>query len=171
MESFLVEIVGIDGTLDNSKKIGEILITDLNNTVTPLIRYKIGDLAQIKNFDLNKCELKFDRISEIEGRVTSIINLPNGKWIPGTFFAHFFKEFESYINKYQIVQKNINLIDIYIVPSESYNTDVEKRIKTSINHYLESLEIKFILKDHIEMVKTGKHNSVINLIHKNNDNF
>ena len=169
MESFFVEIVRIDGALDANKKIGEILITDLNNTVTPLIRYKIGDLAEIKNFNLENCELKFDRIGDIEGRVTSIINLPNGKWIPGTFFAHFFKEYESYINKYQIIQKNTNSIEIYIVPSESYNTGVENKIKKNISLYLESIEIKFILKDNIEMVKTGKHNSVINLINKDSE--
>ena len=58
MESYLVELIKIEGSLDTEKNIGEILITDLNNTVTPLIRYKIGDLAEIKNYDLDKCKLK-----------------------------------------------------------------------------------------------------------------
>ena len=170
MESYLVEIVKIEGSLNTKKSIGEIFITDLNNTVTPLIRYKIGDLAEIKNFDIENCEIKFDRIGEIEGRVTSVINLPNKKWLPGTFFAHFFKDYEDYINKYQIIQKNTDFIEIYIVPSESYNEVIENKIKKDMSVYLENIEIKFILRDNIEMVKTGKHNSVINLIN-NNDNI
>ena len=146
MESYLVELIKIEGSLDTEKNIGEILITDLNNTVTPLIRYKIGDLAEIKNYDLDKCKLKFDRLGEIEGRVTSIVNLPHGKWLPGTFFAHFFKDYDSYIDKYQIIQKSMELIEIYIVPTESYNDNIEKIIGIKINQYIKDIEIKFIIK-------------------------
>ena len=171
MESYIVELVKISGSIEKSKNIGEIYITDLNNMVTPLIRYKIGDIAEITNYDLNKCELKFDRLGEIEGRVTSIVNLPNGKWMPGTFFAHFFKDYESYIDKYQIIQKSMELIEIYIVPTESYNENIEKNIRIKINQYIKDIDIKFIIKDKIEMVRTGKFNSVLNLIKENNDNI
>lgn len=171
MESYIVELVKISGSIEKSKNIGEVYITDLNNMVTPLIRYKIGDIAEITNYDLNKCELKFDRLGEIEGRVTSIVNLPNGKWMPGTFFAHFFKDYESYIDKYQIIQKSMELIEIYIVPTESYNENIEKNIRIKINQYIKDIDIKFIIKDKIEMVRTGKFNSVLNLIEENNDNI
>ena len=45
--------------------------------------------------------------------------------MPGTFFAHF-KDYESYIDKYQIIQKSMELIEIYIVPTESYNENMKK---------------------------------------------
>lgn len=167
MESYILEVVEKKNS-ETNRKIGEILITDLNNTAMPLIRYKIGDLAEIKKFELEKCKLKFDRIGDIEGRITSIINLPEKKWLPGTFFAHFFKDYEDYILRYQIIQTTINEIEIHIVPTDSYNLTIQNKIETKISIYLKNISIKFLLKNSIDMVKTGKFNSVINRL-KNNE--
>ena len=87
------------------------------------------------------------------------------------FGTHFFKDYDSYIDKYQIIQKSMELIEIYIVPTESYNDNIEKIIRIKINQYIKDIEIKFIIKDKIEMVRTGKFNSVLNLIKENNDNI
>ena len=61
-----------------------LIITDLDNMVMPLIRYKIDDLGvPIKN----KCRLEFSSLSKISGRINDIIDLPNGGNIAYSFTA------------------------------------------------------------------------------------
>jgi phenylacetate-CoA ligase len=162
MESYIVEIIK-----DNKKakpgEIGEIVITDLNNLIMPMIRYRIGDLAEAISVDYNSCKIKMDRIGDIYGRTQSIVILPNTKWLPATFFIHIFKDFEDYITQFQIIQKKIDLIIINIIKTELYNDTVEKKIMILLRDFIEdSVEISIIVVEKIKNIKTGKVNYIIN---------
>ena len=69
---------------------GEVFITDLNNYVTPMIRYQIGDLAEHSSLKAEN-SINFNTLGKIQGRTRAIIVCDDDKWVPGTFFAHFLK--------------------------------------------------------------------------------
>ena len=80
-------------------------ITDLNNYCMPLIRYRIGDLAKSLGAKDCDCGRGLPLIGDIEGRVQSIIIGANGKYLPGTYFSHLFKDYEFIVKQYQVLQK------------------------------------------------------------------
>lgn len=171
MESYIVELV------KNYKKaepneIGEILITDLNNLVMPLIRYKIGDLAKALPVNYDLCKIKMDRIGDIYGRTQGIVLLPDKKWLPATFFIHLFKDYEDYVEKFQVIQKKINLLIIKIVKFELYNTTIENEIEINLRKFIsKEVSINFEVVERIEMIKTGKINFIINELENNFQNL
>lgn len=70
--SLIVEVLREDGTRCEPGEMGRVVVTDLMNYATPMIRYDIGDWATPANE--SHTELK-----SILGRSRNLITLPNGK--------------------------------------------------------------------------------------------
>jgi len=72
-----IEILKDNGTFSETGK-GEIIITDLYNFSTPIIRYRLGDEVEIKKIG-NKKYIKIlgrkDKFVKIQGKITSINSL------------------------------------------------------------------------------------------------
>ena len=104
-ESYIVELL-VDDRPAKPGEIGEVVITDLNNFSVPLIRYRIGDLAMaVDETQSCPCGRYLSRIGRIEGRTHAIVYCANGTWLPGSFFLHFFKDYEHAIRFFQIQQE------------------------------------------------------------------
>jgi len=173
-ESYIVEILK-DGRPALPGEIGEIVITDLNNFHVPLIRYRIGDLAMAVA-DKPVDELggdtdgtapaaparQFPRIGRIEGRSQAIVLCSNGAWLPGTFFAHFFKDHDQIIRHYQVVQKERGSITINIVPGLHYSEDAMDAIVRDLRHFTGTdMRIETAVVENIPLLRTGKRTSVV----------
>jgi len=161
-ESYIVEVVK-DGKPVQPGELGEIVITDLNNYSTPLIRYRIGDMGILHN-QSHKCTCGryLPMIAKIEGRVQSMVQCLNGKYLPGTFFSHIFKEYHFAIRQYQIIQHKLDQIEIKIVPESQYDKYVEDELIKDLGHYVgSSMKIEVTKTKNIPLTKTGKRLSVI----------
>jgi phenylacetate-CoA ligase len=161
-ESYIVEIIK-DGRPALPGELGEVVITDLNNYAVPLIRYRIGDLAVAVDPDeVCSCGRGLPRIGRIEGRAQAIVLCANGTWLPGTFFAHFFKDYDFAVRQYQIVQRVKNAIDLKIVPESGYSSTAETEILTGLKRFMgDNMEIHVQLVDEIPLLRTGKRTGVI----------
>lgn len=156
-EGFIVEILR-DGRPVAPGEVGEIVITDLNNTCLPFIRYRLGDLgvAVDPNFAC-PCGRGLPLVGNIEGRVQSIIQGTHGRFLPGTFFAHYLKEFDHAIQKFQVVQERPNAITFNVVKGGRYSDDVLQEVLATFRKHLgDDMEIETAFVDNIEMVRTGK---------------
>jgi phenylacetate-CoA ligase len=165
-ESFIVEILK-DGLPAKPGEIGEIVITDLNNYCLPFIRYRIGDLAvAIDNAIPCACGRGLPRIGTIEGRVQAIIVGSNGRYIPGTYFAHLFKDYDFMIRQYQVVQEEIGKVKLKIVKAASFNNDLFQRgaLKELYRTLGERTVIDIEFTESIPLVHTGKHQGSISRI-------
>jgi phenylacetate-CoA ligase len=163
-ESYIVELL-VDGRPAKPGEVGEIVITDLNNFSVPLIRYRIGDLAVAVEQNPCKCGRSHMQIGEITGRTQALVACSNGVWLPGTFFAHFFKEYEFAINQYQVYQEFIGKFEVRIIPSARYNESVQSNILSALHHYTsKKTDIKFIIVSEIPMEKTGKRTPVVSKV-------
>jgi phenylacetate-CoA ligase len=166
-ESYIVELL-VDGRPAKPGEIGEVVITDLNNFSVPMIRYRIGDLATaVDESRPCACGRGLSRIGRIEGRTGAIVHCANGAWIPGTFFAHFFKDYEYAIRHFQIRQDTRGSFVLQIVKNRQF-TDAEfEQILCELRRFVgEETEIHIEFVEEIPLVKTGKRSPVVSTVHE-----
>jgi phenylacetate-CoA ligase len=154
-ESYIVEIVR-DGRPAADGEVGEVLVTDLNNRCVPLIRYQLGDLA-VASRRTCSCGRGLPMLERVIGRTQSVVLGTNGRYLPATFFAHFFKEYEYAVARYQIVQEARDRLDVRIIRKSRFTSDTERQIHRALTRVLgEAMTIRFEFVDTIPLGRTGK---------------
>jgi phenylacetate-CoA ligase len=156
-EAYLVEVLR-DGQPVQPGEVGEVVITDLNNFCMPFIRYRIGDLAEAVDRDARcTCGRGSPRLGAIEGRVQSIIQGADGRYLPGTFFAHYLKEFDYAIKKFQVIQEERDAMIFRVVKGGRYSDDIIEEVLATFHEYLgDKMKIDVQFVDEVAMVRTGK---------------
>ena len=156
-EGYIVEVLR-DGRPAAPGEIGEVVITDLNNYCLPFVRYRLGDLGVAMDpAHVCSCGRGLAMIGNIEGRVQSIIQGADGRFLPGSFFAHYLKEFDHAIQRFQVLQERPEEITFSVVKGGRYSEDVLQEVLATFRKYLGAsmkIEVRFV--DNIEMVRTGK---------------
>lgn len=163
-ESYVVEILR-NGRPAKPGEVGEIVVTDLNNYSFPLIRYRIGDLAYAAASD-NSCDCGrgLSRIGAIQGRTQALVHCANGRWLPGTFFAHFFKDYSHSVRHFQVVQNAAGSFKTRIVPGEFWNDATWNEIVAALRPFVGPTTLEFELVDQIPLLLTGKRTPVISSV-------
>lgn len=161
-ENYIVEILK-DGRRALPGELGEVVITDLNNYCMPLIRYRIGDLAVATDpRDANPCGRGLPTIGRIEGRAQAIIKGTNGRYLPGTFFMHYFKDYEG-IRQFQVIQEQEGKLHIKIVMARMM--DPMRSIAASLaglpQYIGQDMGLTWEFVDFIPLGRTGKHQATI----------
>jgi phenylacetate-coenzyme A ligase PaaK-like adenylate-forming protein len=161
-ENNIVEILK-DGKPAKPGELGEVVITDLNNYCMPFIRYRVGDLAvAMDSSHPSPCGRGLPRIGKIEGRVQAIIVGTNGSYVPGTFFAHLFKDYDFIVRQYQVIQEKLGEIKLKIVKAPRYTDEGFNEILAKLYRFLGTdMNIQVESLDIIPMVKTGKQQGTI----------
>jgi phenylacetate-CoA ligase len=156
-EGFILEVLR-DGRPVAPGEVGEIVITDLNNTCLPFIRYRIGDLGTAVDPSFAcSCGRGLPLIGTIEGRVQSIIQGTHGQYLPGSFFSHYLKEFDHAIQRFQVVQDRPSAITFQVVKGGRYSDDVLQEVLATFRRHLgETMQIDVQFVENVEMVRTGK---------------
>lgn len=137
----------------------EIVVTQLNNMASPLIRYRTGDIAaSISNCH---CALNSKIINGLKGRAHDFIVSPGGKFLHGQFLTHIIV-YEPGIRKYQVVQKSRDSLHIKMVTDADYDSECEGRISSAIRSYMgEQVRIEFFFVDDIPLTAAGKYRWIV----------
>lgn len=160
-ECYLVELL-VDGRPARQGEVGEVVITDLYNLATPMIRYRIGDLAvAVDNSTACSCGRSHKRIGDIEGRTQAIVHCADGTWLPGTFFAHFFKDHEDTVRFFQIEQHQKGAFELLIVQNDGFKSSRMNEIINELRAYVRDTVIAVKYVDEIPLVRTGKRSPVV----------
>ncbi|RAP38808.1 capsular biosynthesis protein, partial [Candidatus Marinamargulisbacteria bacterium SCGC AAA071-K20] len=161
-ENYIVEILK-NGKPVKPGELGEVVITDLNNFCQPFVRYCIGDLAVAE--DINKkcaCGRGLPLIKNIQGRVQSIIVGSNGRYIPGTFFSHLFKDYSYLVQQYKIEQIIKDEINLSVVKGLRFESKKFDELLSQLYKYLgEDTKINCKYVEKINLTKVGKHQAVL----------
>jgi phenylacetate-CoA ligase len=137
----------------------ELLITSLNNYSMPLIRYKIGDVADISIS--NKYEMgsikSYLMIKNIMGRTLGFFKRKDGS----LFHTHHIIQqlfFKDWIKKFQVIQKSTDLIMIKIVKNQDMPLIDKKNIEKDITKLTgKGIKIKWEFVKDIKPTKSGKY--------------
>jgi phenylacetate-CoA ligase len=139
-ETLIVEVLDDEGAPCREGEVGRVTVTDLRNFATPLIRYDIGDYAEVG--PRCPCGRGLPTLRRILGRERHLIRMPDGTrhW-PLVGFRDF-REIAP-IRQYQLVQDGPESIEVRLV-TERWLTAREEAALTA--HVQASLGHPFALR-------------------------
>ena len=110
-----LDIVDDNGmTIEDENIDGDILITDLQTTVFPLIKYRLGDRSHwaCKPFT---AEDGFPKIAPVRGRITDTVWFSDGGFIDGAYLTTICDSYSNVVSSYQVFQDESYDITLKIV--------------------------------------------------------
>ena len=153
-ETYVVEIVK-DGERVPDGELGEVVLTNLEATATPFIRYNIHDVAALTH-DPCACGRGLPRLSRLEGRLTDMFVTADGHWLTVHQFTAFFAKVHS-VKAFQVIQKEVDFILIKLVVDDTFTEEDHQRIIAKFREYLgpnNRFELQFV--DEIPVSPVGK---------------
>jgi phenylacetate-CoA ligase len=158
-ENGIIEILQ-NGSHVSTGELGAVVLTDLTNFATPLIRYVTEDLA-IYSGKLCPCGRGLPIIAEsIDGRFSDCISRSKGFVLPRSIVS-LFSDIES-IRDFQVIQKTRERIVVEVVREENYSANDTNFIINSLQKLIGSdanIEVEFV--DSILLTASGKKRFVI----------
>ena len=135
--------------------IGEVVVTDLHNEGMPLLRYVNGDLATAATGSC-ACGRGLPLLSRVDGRKLDTLRTPDGRLLPGEFFVYAFLAVPG-LRRYQVVQREIEALDVYLVPGDGFDDTVPQQVKDAIRKASgDSVSIRCHIVDDIKTTASGK---------------
>lgn len=111
-ETLLVEVLDEAGNQCQPGELGRVVVTDFYNTVSPLIRYDIGDYAEVGG--ACTCGRHLPTLKRIAGRVRGLFRKVNGDRFWPTAGQHVTPSIVK-INQWQIIQHSLEDIEYKVV--------------------------------------------------------
>lgn len=160
IDNLYVEVVSPDGVEVPRGETGRLLITDLNNTAMPLIRYAVGDSVRLTTVSC-RCGRNTPVIASIVGREYDYVRTVEGTKYHGEFFLYAFEDLAargSTVERFQVVQDRVGHISVRLVGAhEALRMEVHRELKRRIP----SLDISVNVVEQIERRASGKHAIII----------
>lgn len=160
--NYYFEYLDDSGNICKPNENANIIVTNLNNYIFPLIRYRIGDQCILSKQKCS-CGNNYPLVSHIIGRDSDIIRTPLNDEISLLSIRSLFGSLDEYIIQYQIiVDEKSKEITIKIVPTQSYKPEIITGIKEKLLEIINySMGIKIETVEEIPFDKTGKTKSLI----------
>jgi phenylacetate-CoA ligase len=141
-EGLIVEVLDERGEACVPGEVGRVVVTDLHNFATPLIRYDLGDYAEMA--EACPCGRGLPALRRIAGRRRNMARLPDGRslWpaIGGLRYAEI-----APIRQFQFIQRERETIEVRLVSAAPLTADQERRIGDLIREALDyPFELEFI---------------------------
>jgi phenylacetate-CoA ligase len=160
-ENVLLEVVDDDGRPCGPGEIGRVLVTSLHNFATPLIRYEVGDYAEVGA--PCACGRGLPVITRIVGRQRNRLVLPDGSSVFPYLGDH-----EDYIaitksiKRFQLIQRSLDELENRLVVSEPLTAEQEARMRALMQRSLgHPYRITFTYHDDIPPSPRGKFEEFI----------
>jgi phenylacetate-CoA ligase len=160
-----VEVVDDNGVPLPKGMMGRVLVTRLDNFAMPLIRYDIGDLAELEPDDrLCDCGRQFPRLRRIIGRDTDIVETPGGNRLIVHFFTAIFEHVPE-IRQFKVVQRDLKSMEIQYIPGDGFTADILRQVEHAIlGHLEEEFRVEWRRTSVIEPTPSGKPQIVQSLL-------
>ena len=125
-EGLLVEVIDDEGRACAPGQTGRVVVSTLHNFAMPLIRYEIGDLAEVGASCA--CGRGLPVLTRILGRERNMLILANGKRFWPSFGLRKLSG-ELGIRQHQLVQKSFDLIEARLVVDAPLDAAQEERLR------------------------------------------
>lgn len=153
----IIEILDSDGNNVPLGVMGEVVCTGLQNTLQPLIRYRIGDVARWAINQSCPCGRAMPIIESIEGRFEDICLTPDGREM--LRFDTVFKGVKN-IREAQVIQETLDLFTIHVVPAGGFGDHDIERIQTNMQLHVGSVRTEVKSVEAIPRTASGKFKAV-----------
>jgi phenylacetate-CoA ligase len=143
---------------------GNLIMTELNNSGMPIIRYRMGDVG-ILSTGACSCGRGLPVLKEISGRLLDSVHTPDGKKVHGMYFEYLPKYFIGEIRQFQIVQEDLGHIRVRVVRDPQFNESTLSRFEGEIRKVIgQSVAVEFVVEAEISREATGKNRLVVSRI-------
>ncbi len=144
--------------------IGDIVVTELNNSYNPLIRYRIGDTGET-SCDVCSCGIGFPVLKAIGGRQSGFIVTPDGRYLYSAILSYTFGEG---IRHFQGIQNRRDELIVRIVKDDSLTEEMIRYYKEKLSSRLGgTVKVRFDFVRCIEPDRSGKLRYFISNIDNN----
>ena len=161
-ENLRVEVLREDGQACVPGETGRVVITTLHNFAMPLIRYVLGDFAELGA--PCACGRGLLHLNRIMGRQRNLIRLPDGRQVWPIFGVQTWLQ-ETPIRQIRFVQRQIDGLEGHYVMDRDLGADEIRQIDQRIHQSLGwPLPLKWIRCESMSAGPTGKFEDVICLV-------
>ncbi len=147
---------------ENDDENSSILVTKLHADGMPLIRYRVGDIAE---FAANsKTGFPAFQLNKVIGRDLDRIWLDGEKWIHAIEIPHLLKDFS--LREFVLIQSEDYSVELQVVPKNGFNAENAREIEKIITANLGNLPFNLKKVDEIQRTKANKWRPVISKVKK-----
>lgn len=165
-DALIIEVLRPDGSACSDGETGKVVITDPHNHATPVVRYALGDFAEVAG--PCPCGRGLPTIRRIVGRSRNLLRRPDGSRVwpsTGGFGPEGFLS-KVPILQFQFVQTDVESIELRLVTPRPLTADEERyiveRAQRSLGH---PFQIEFRYFDgRLPLPESGKFEDFISLV-------
>lgn len=162
MENLIVELVDAEGEPAAPGQPGRVLLTDLHNFGSPLIRYENGDIAiAMDDAEPCPCGRAHRRLASVEGRSTETLRDASGNAVGGMVFNLLFSPLADEVDQFQAVQHADGSITVKLVTPGAISSRTREHLQSVSRKYLPGVSVDVQRVDEIPLSKTGKRRVVV----------
>lgn len=162
-ENVYVEFMS-NGEHVQPEQTGNIIVTNLNNMVMPIIRYEIGDIGK-PSAESCPCGRGLTLIDTIEGRDNDVIITTDGGVIHGEIISYIVRVILKKgggIKEIKVIQKELDKLLVLVVKDERFSSETETVLKEHIRKFVgEGMDITLEYVDRIPREASGKIRYVV----------
>jgi len=161
-ESLLVEILDVHGKPCAPGEIGEVALTTLHNFAMPLIRYRLGDYAELGK--ACPCGRGLPVLRRIYGRQRNMLRLPDGRQLWPSFPSSLWLDVAQ-LEQFQVIQRSTTELEINYVMSRQLTGDQEARLAAALTARLGyAFTFHWQRREHLERSTSGKFEDFKSLV-------
>jgi len=158
-ELVVIEVVKADGSAAAEGESGKILVTNMQNTAMPLIRYEIGDWAEVG--PSCPCGRGLPTLTRILGRQRNMMKLPGGDSLWPRFNSDDLNQVAP-IRQFQLIQTALDQIDVNLVLTRAMTEQEEAALGKLMQERLSpDVQLNFCSLDEIPRSPSGKYEDFI----------
>lgn len=161
-ENLIVEILDADGKPCAPGETGEVVLTTLHNFAMPLIRYRLGDFAELG--DPCPCGRGLPVLRRIHGRQRNMLRLPDGRQLWPSFPSSLWLDVAP-VEQFQVIQRSARDLEVNYVMSRSLTSSEEARLAAALTSRLGfAFTFDWQRRQHLERTKGGKFEDFMSLM-------
>ena len=154
-ESALVEVLDGSGRPCVPGEIGAVVVTPLHNFAMPMLRYALGDLAEVGA--PCPCGRGLPVLKRILGRARDTLALPSGSRRYARIDMKALQEVPGIV-QFQVVQKTLHEIEMRLVTRRTLDADDEAKLRAEVKKSLgDHLAVVLTYHDEIPRAPSGKY--------------
>ena len=145
-------------------EIGEIIVTPLDPSPMPFIRYRLGDLGR-PALSRCGCGRTLQVIEDFLGRTGEVFVTKDGRMIPPNFWCRFFMVGgpSQFVERFQVIYRRPDLITIRLVRRQGFSADTEESMRIILRkNFSSEVHFEFDYVPRIDPQISGKYQMVIN---------
>lgn len=166
-ENVLLEVLRDDGSACEPGEVGRVVVTTLQDFLRPLVRYEIGDYAEVgtpvdaaTSLTDASALVRLPRLRRVLGRQRTMITLPDGRRVwPHFEFARLVEL--GCLRQWQLVQKKDRSLEVRVVPLRELAEADFTTIHRVVADALPGIDARVVCVDAIARSPRGKYLELI----------